>query len=61
MSEKINEENIGMLELRRRNLLAADFLEQLLEEEAEGDDANWTALEREIRKSDLKFHEPEDL
>jgi hypothetical protein len=60
MSEKVNEDDVSIIELRRRNLKAAEFLEQLLKENVDDDETDWSVLERELQKSDLKFFEPED-
>ena len=60
MSEKINEDDISNIELRRRNLKAAELLEQWMLEDADDDQSYWPALERELQQSDLKFFEPED-
>jgi hypothetical protein len=61
MSEKVNEDDVGIIELRRRNLKAAELLEQWIEEaDAEDDQTDWPAIEKEIQNSDLRFFEPED-
>jgi hypothetical protein len=60
MSEKVNEDDPSIIELRRRNLKAAELLEQWMVEDAADDQSYWPILERELQKSDIKFFEPED-
>jgi hypothetical protein len=60
MSEKVNEEDVSIIEHRRRNLKAAELLEQWMIEDANDDQTDWPAIERELQDSTFKCHEPED-
>ena len=61
MSEKVNEDAASLLELRRRNLKAAELLEQWMIEDADDDLTDWPAIERELEDSALRCREPEDV
>jgi hypothetical protein len=61
MSRQVNEDDAGILELRRRNLKAAELLEQWMIEDADDDQTDWPILEQELRDGTLRCREPEDV
>jgi hypothetical protein len=55
MSQHINENDASILELRRRNLKAAELLQQWMVEDADDDQTNWPVVEQELQDSTLSF------
>jgi hypothetical protein len=50
MPKKVNEGDLSMIELRRRNLLAAELLEGWVDEaDSEDDCTDWSVLEKELQ------------
>jgi hypothetical protein len=65
MSEKLNENEaeVALLELRQRNLKAAQMLAQWIKEaetDSDEDQTDWPAVEKELLTNDLQFFEPEE-
>jgi hypothetical protein len=60
MSEKVNEDDVGTIELRHRNLNAAALLKQWMIEDADDDQSCWPILEQELRNSALRCQDSEE-
>jgi hypothetical protein len=59
MSQHVNEDDQSKIELRRRNLRAAELIRQWMIEDANDDQTDWPALERELQDSTFRCYEPE--
>jgi hypothetical protein len=59
MPENVRTDDDNLSELRRRNLKAAELLEQWIIEDADEDDSYWPALRKELLDSAMQCREPE--